>query len=91
MRVFDQQEVTVDGKPVVQEEEFILLAVNKPVGVVCTTTSRFQEKNHMKMPQSFTLEKTWGTPFSTLFTVLLLNFVLPPNFAFPLILNLSLP
>ncbi len=44
MRVFDQQEVTVDGKPVVQEEEFILLAVNKPVGVVCTTTSRFQEE-----------------------------------------------
>ena len=45
MQIFLGQEVAVKGKTVVFEEEFVLLAVNKPVGVVCTTTSRFQEEN----------------------------------------------
>ncbi len=45
MQIFSGQEVMVKGKVVALEEEFILLAVNKPVGVVCTTTSRFQEEN----------------------------------------------
>jgi len=44
MKITPDQTVQVNGKIVVREEEFILLAVNKPVGIVCTTTSRFQEE-----------------------------------------------
>ncbi len=36
--------VCVDGKPCKQEEEMILLAVNKPVGVVCTTDKRWGDQ-----------------------------------------------
>lgn len=36
--------VLVDGKPCVREEEMILLAVNKPMGVVCTTDKRWGDK-----------------------------------------------
>lgn len=39
-RVCDGQIVFVDGKPVRQQEQMILLAVNKPVGIVCTTTDQ---------------------------------------------------
>lgn len=45
MKVTPTQRIVVNGETVVREEEFILLAVNKPVGVVCTTTFRFQEEN----------------------------------------------
>lgn len=45
-QVQDGQLVYVDGKPVKEEEEMILLAVNKPVGIVCTTTDR-QGKNNI--------------------------------------------
>lgn len=45
MRVTPEQKIVVNGETVVREEEFILLAVNKPIGVVCTTTSRFKEEN----------------------------------------------
>ena len=34
------QQVYVDGKAVVPEEENILIAVNKPRGIVCTTTDK---------------------------------------------------
>lgn len=44
MRIFPSQQVVVNGTPVVREEEFILLAVNKPIGVVCTTASGFREE-----------------------------------------------
>lgn len=44
MRIYRGQRITVNGKAVIQEEEFILLAVNKPIGVVCTTISQFQEE-----------------------------------------------
>lgn len=37
-RVYPGQKVTVDGKEAIREEEFILLAFNKPQGIVCTTT-----------------------------------------------------
>lgn len=36
-KVTDQDRVVFDGKQVLREEEFILLAVNKPKGIVCTT------------------------------------------------------
>lgn len=49
MRISPNQQIVVNGKSVVREEEFILLAVNKPIGVVCTTTSKFQEENIVDM------------------------------------------
>lgn len=39
-RVMPGQKVYVDGKAVVPEEEDILIAVNKPRGIVCTTTDK---------------------------------------------------
>ena len=39
-RVIPGQKVYVDGKAVVPEEENILIAVNKPRGIVCTTTDK---------------------------------------------------
>jgi 23S rRNA pseudouridine2604 synthase len=39
-RVMQGQKVYVDGKAVVPEEENILIAVNKPRGIVCTTTDK---------------------------------------------------
>lgn len=39
-RVMPGQKVYVDGKAVVPEEENILIAVNKPIGIVCTTTDK---------------------------------------------------
>jgi 23S rRNA pseudouridine2604 synthase len=40
MSVSRDQEICVDGKRVDPDVEMILLAVNKPVGIVCTTDSR---------------------------------------------------
>lgn len=45
MRILPSQKITADGKEVVREEEKVLLAVNKPAGIVCTTTDRFKEEN----------------------------------------------
>ena len=45
-RVMPGQKVYVDGKAVVPEEENILIAVNKPRGIVCTTTDK-QGKNNI--------------------------------------------
>ena len=39
-RVMPGQKVYVEGKAVVPEEENILIAVNKPRGIVCTTTDK---------------------------------------------------
>lgn len=39
-RVMPGQKVYVDGKAVIPEEENILIAVNKPRGIVCTTTDK---------------------------------------------------
>lgn len=41
VKVRKEQRVCVDGKPVMKEREVILLAVNKPVGVVCTTEKKW--------------------------------------------------
>lgn len=43
-RVLPGQQVTVNGKPLVKEQEKILLVVNKPRGVVCTTDTRWGDK-----------------------------------------------
>lgn len=45
-QVEDGQQVCVDGVAVKEEEEMILLAVNKPRGIVCTTTDK-QGKNNI--------------------------------------------
>lgn len=44
-RVFNGQTVLFQGKKVLKEEEMILIAFNKPVGVVCTAEKR--EKNNV--------------------------------------------
>lgn len=41
VKVAPGQKVTLDGKPLQKEEEMILLAFHKPVGVVCTTDKRW--------------------------------------------------
>ncbi|WP_343250452.1 pseudouridine synthase [Diplocloster hominis] len=45
MKVREDQKILVDGRPVCKEEEMILLAVNKPRGIVCTAEKR--EKNNI--------------------------------------------
>lgn len=44
-RVFEGQQVLVEGRPVQKEEEMILLALNKPAGIVCTAEKR--ERNNV--------------------------------------------
>ena len=44
-RVFEGQVVTFQGRQVAKEEEMILLAFHKPVGIVCTAEKR--EKNNV--------------------------------------------
>lgn len=39
-RVFAEDEVLVNGKPIQKEEEMILLVMNKPKGIVCTAEKR---------------------------------------------------
>jgi 23S rRNA pseudouridine2604 synthase len=42
-KVLKGQEVLVQGKPLKREETMVLLAVNKPRGVVCTTDKRWND------------------------------------------------
>lgn len=50
MRVSEKDEVVVDGKPVGRKQvKPVLLAVNKPVGIVCTTASFPGEVNIVDM------------------------------------------
>lgn len=44
-RIFTGNYVCLDNKPVKKQEEAVLIAFNKPVGVVCTTAK--QEKNNV--------------------------------------------
>ena len=44
-KVLPEDVVYVNGRPVKKEEEMILLALNKPVGIVCTAEKR--EKNNV--------------------------------------------
>lgn len=45
LRVYPYQRIMIDGKEIIREEKKVILAVNKPEGVVCTTTDRFKEEN----------------------------------------------
>lgn len=45
-KIFDGDEVRVEGKLVsAPQEDFIYIAFNKPVGIVCTTDDRFEKNN----------------------------------------------
>ena len=45
-RVSDEDEIQVDGKPIKKvEEEFVYIAFNKPVGIVCTTDTKREKSN----------------------------------------------
>lgn len=44
-RVMPGEDVYVDGKKIVPEEETVLLAVNKPKGIVCTATDKQGSNN----------------------------------------------
>lgn len=44
LRVMPGQKVVVDGREALPEQELILLAVNKPRGVVCTTDRRWGDR-----------------------------------------------
>lgn len=48
-RVLKGQKVQVDGQQAVKEKQVILLAVNKPVGVVCTTEKKWGDKTLEEM------------------------------------------
>lgn len=45
MKVHDGMNIVCDGKTVKRTDELILLAVNKPRGIVCTTDSRREKDN----------------------------------------------
>ena len=49
MKVFPGQEVLVDGQTAAKEKECILLAVNKPRGVVCTTDKKWGDRTLEEM------------------------------------------
>lgn len=49
MKVFQGQEVLVDGQTAAKEKECILLAVNKPRGVVCTTDKKWGDRTLEEM------------------------------------------
>ncbi len=44
MKILPGQDIRVQGQPLSREKEMVLLAVNKPVGVVCTTDKRWGMK-----------------------------------------------
>ncbi len=44
MKVLPGQEILVKGRPVEREREMVLLALNKPRGVVCTTDTRWGDQ-----------------------------------------------
>jgi 23S rRNA pseudouridine2604 synthase len=41
-RVDDDDEITLDGKPIKEKEKFVYLAFNKPVGITCTTEKKVE-------------------------------------------------
>ena len=50
-KVLEGQQVAVDGKPVTVQEKKVILAVNKPVGVVCTTSDKDRAQNIVELLQ----------------------------------------
>ncbi|MGO3708002.1 MAG: 23S rRNA pseudouridine(2604) synthase RluF [Mesonia hippocampi] len=53
-KITEADVVTVDGKPVATKNDFVYLALNKPVGIVCTTDTKREKANivdFMKYPK----------------------------------------
>ena len=50
-KVLDGQKVAVDGKAVTVQEKKVILAVNKPMGVVCTTSDKDRAQNIVELLQ----------------------------------------
>ena len=50
-KVLEGQQVAVDGKPVAVQEKKVILAVNKPMGVVCTTSDKDRAQNIVELLQ----------------------------------------
>ena len=50
-KVLEGQKVAVDGKPVAVQEKKVILAVNKPTGVVCTTSDKDRAQNIVELLQ----------------------------------------
>jgi len=42
-RVDDSDEISIDGKPLKEKENYIYLAFNKPVGITCTTEKQVKD------------------------------------------------
>ena len=40
MKVSEGQEVRINGKKIIKEEELVYIALNKPVGITCTTEKK---------------------------------------------------
>lgn len=53
IRVLEGQEIVVNGKPITKEESFVLLAFNKPRGIVCTTSKKDPDNiiDYLKYPK----------------------------------------
>lgn len=49
MKIWPGQDIRVQGQPLKREKEMVLLAVNKPVGVVCTTDKRWGDETVEEM------------------------------------------
>ena len=49
MKVTEKNDVRVDGKPVLKQDGEIILAVCKPMGIVCTTARHTNEENIVDM------------------------------------------
>ena len=50
-KVLEGQKVAVDGKPVASQEKKVILAVNKPMGVVCTTSDKDRAQTIVELLQ----------------------------------------
>lgn len=50
-KVVDGQKVAVDGKSIQSQEKKVILAVNKPMGVVCTTSDKDRAQNIVELLQ----------------------------------------
>ncbi|MBR6526477.1 MAG: pseudouridine synthase [Lachnospiraceae bacterium] len=50
-KVLEGQKVAVDGKSVAVQEKKVILAVNKPMGVVCTTSDKDRAQNIVELLQ----------------------------------------
>ena len=61
MKISSGQEVMVDGKVITPEEKMIVLAVNKPRGIVCTEANGGDVRSDSGQTCRYTLPRTGKT------------------------------